>query len=383
MSEGGVQARAANLPACSSPAFLALPARRPRFALLPRPQAFVDAFEDRALFYDCFWHHDGRRVLLVGPPPVNLDYGAIAFRAAGQPLKARFHTSMSVTVTELAEVAADAREIEVSFNGEDMVLPIQPGHCEQLRGRRVIFTMNKNNDLRWLREWALWHARFHGANAVVITDNGSNLYSPGEVAAVLADVPGIASVAVHNWPHKYGPVDPGVLTNAYWSRFLQIASMSVALRRYGMLAQGMLNCDVDELVATQSGKSIFDIAAASSGGLVVFRGTWVEAQAEKGGPERPTHRSYQYVHDDHRKAQSRQRKWALDPSRQWLQKLHVHPYMHWIEGRPRDAKSMPPDAGYFHFRGINTNWKRALVMTPTSETHQDASLARAFAELPE
>ena len=59
----------------NSPAFLAAdgPLRRlPRSPRKARPQEFLDRFEDRALVYDCFWHADGERVLLVGPPPMNL-----------------------------------------------------------------------------------------------------------------------------------------------------------------------------------------------------------------------------------------------------------------------------------------------------------------------
>ena len=32
----------------------------------------LSKFETRALIYDAFWHVDGKRVLLVGPPPLNL-----------------------------------------------------------------------------------------------------------------------------------------------------------------------------------------------------------------------------------------------------------------------------------------------------------------------
>ena len=50
-------------------------------------------------------------------------------------------------------------------------------------------------------------------------------------------------------------------------------------------------------------------------------------------------------------------KWAIDPSRSWLQRLRVHPYWHWIEGRPLLAKRYAGGAYFWHFRGINTGWK--------------------------
>jgi hypothetical protein len=60
---------------------------------------------------------------------------------------------------------------------------------------------------------------------------------------------------------------------------------------------------------------------------------------------------------DPRARESRPRKWALDPMRDWVQNLAVHPYMHWIEGRPAFGKTTPPNTFYWHFRGISTNWK--------------------------
>ncbi|HQZ11900.1 MAG TPA: hypothetical protein PK286_03355, partial [Devosia sp.] len=186
---------------------------------------------------------------------------------------------------------------------------------------------------------------------------------------------------VESWPVKFGPIDPAVFNNPYWSRFFQISSMSMTLRRYGMLADGLLNCDVDELAVTQSGRSMFDVARESPGGLVVFRGLWVEALVEPDAPPRPPHRAYRQVLADPKAALSPQRKWALDPSRPWVERLSVHPYWHWIEGRDRRAKSMPEDASYRHFRGINTNWKTARSTPPTDAVRRDPILDRAFGEL--
>lgn len=375
-------ARASILEAGGSPAVLEQRARRPRFALKRRPPAFHDAFEDRVLFYDCFRHHDGQRVLLVGPPPVNLDYSRIVVEAGGSRLNVRFHVSRSVSIAEVEAVPEAVHELRVRFAGETFALAIQPSACPDLAGRRLIFTINRDNDLGWIREWALWHARNHGADAAVVVDNGSTTYSPADIAETLAGVPGMARVAVPSWPHRFGPVDPAVFNNPYWSRFLQIGSMSMVLRRYGMGTAGMLDCDVDELAVTNSGRSVFDLARESRGGLIAFRGRWVEAVAESGSSGTPPHRHYRQLLADRRRSRSRPRKWALDPSRDWVQRLSVHPYWHWIEGRPRGAKTMSNDASYRHFRAISTNWKRPPAAAPRGDLERDPVLDRGFAGLP-
>ena len=354
------------LPSGHSSAFLAEDSalvRLPRGPKRPRPRDFMlSKFETRALVYDAFWHVDGKRVLLVGPPPLNLwvhirhaHYRALPSRA---PLRATYHTSASVMITELSGVPADTVGVEMIVGGVPFAVSIQPNASPDLAGRRLLFTMSKDNDLAWIREWAHYHASMQGADAVVLFDNGSTRYEPAEIEATLKTVKGIAKVAVLSWPYRYGATDLVVLSNPYYGLFLQIASMSVVLRRYGALAYGILNCDVDELAATPKGANVFELARQSVHGLAVMRGQFIEAVASPGLPPGPrTHRDYVSRRRDPVTRLSRPRKWALDPSRPWVADLDVHPYMHWIEGRPWFGKTQPPGMFYWHFRAINTNWK--------------------------
>jgi hypothetical protein len=134
--------------------------------------------------------------------------------------------------------------------------------------------------------------------------------------------------------------------------------MSVVLRRYAARAYGILNCDIDELAASPAGTSIFELARASRHGLVVMRGRFIEAVPAPGAPpDALRHRHFLSSFANGLRALSRPSKWAIDPTRSWFRSLSVHPYMHWIQGRPPFAKSMPSGVFYRHFRGINTNWK--------------------------
>ena len=360
--------------------YAALPAgsaagRRPRAPGRERPDAFTRAFDTKPLFYDCFWHADGQRVLLVGPPPYGIDYRGARFVAkpSGQAVRGRFHASLSTMIAELMGVPAGTTAIEAAIEGERAELVVQPSTCERFARRRLLFTINKNNELGWIREWAEYHARAHGTDAVILVDNASTAYGAGELQETLAGVPGLAEVAVLRWPQSFGPIDPAVRKDPYWARFLQIGSMSVVLRRYGERAFGLLDCDIDELAGTRSGRSIYELAHESRGGLVVFRGTWIEAT---GGGRR--HRDFTQKLADPDAARSPQRKWCLDPSRPWVKRLSVHPYWHWIRGRAPFSKSMLEDATYWHFKGINTNWKQQRTAAPNGTTVQDEGLAMAM-----
>lgn len=378
------------LPSAHSAAFLPAGSpllRRPRAPNRARPVPFLQNFETRALVYDAFWHADGRRVLLVGPPPMNLwpqiraaRYLALPSRT---PLTARYHRSISTMITELLNVPADTSEVVMSLAGAEFALPVQPSSAAELAGRKVLFTMSKDNDLAWIREWAHYHAAVQKADAIVFFDNGSSAYAAAEIESTLLGVGGINKVAVLSLPYTYGATDMAVLNNPYYTLFLQVSAMSTALRRYAPKAAGLLNCDIDELVATPKGTTIFDLVGASRKGLVVMNGQWVEPFADRPSGQVATHRDFQFRLRDAALRVSRPKKWALAPTRPWLDSLDVYPYMHWIAGRPLFAKARPDGTFYWHFKAINTRWKdkRAELSPPPDAIERDGRLGDAMAML--
>lgn len=319
----------------------------------------MDRFESRALVYDCFWHADGETVLLVGPPPMNLEPALRQAEYLAQPsgmrLRPTYHASLSTMITALTGAPAGTTGVRLCLRGQVFDMAVQPNHSAELAGRRVLFTMSKDNELGWIAEWARWHARLHGADAIVFFDNGSTRYGTSEIEETLLGVAGIEKVAVQSWPGRFGATDHALRINPYWSHFLQISSMSAVLRRFGAEAAGLLNCDVDELAATHSGRPIYDLLAEARHGLVVFTGQWIEAVATTG--DHRSHLDFTQRRRDPADARSGPRKWVLDPKRNWVRRLGVHPYWHWVHGRPLFGKTMPADAFYRHFKGINTNWK--------------------------
>lgn len=358
--------------------------RKPRAPHKQRPVIFHERFEDRALVYDCFWHADGERILLVGPPPMNLrpHYRRASYTAmpSGTKLAARYHPSLSTMITELSGAPAGTTSVRLAFADHDFELPVGANFADLFAGRRVLFTMSKDNELGWIAEWARWHAKLHGTDAIILFDNGSTRYGVGDIEETLLGVPGIERLAVPSWPGRFGMTDHALAINPYWSHFLQISSMSVALRRLGASASGLLNCDIDELAATHSGRSIYSYLPEARHGLVVFRGQWVEATGSGG-----THTAFTQRLRDRRAARSGPKKWVLDPKRDWVKRLAVHPYWHWVYSRPAFGKTMPRDAFYRHFRAINTNWKegRTQAADPAAlepDTALIADFARAIAD---
>jgi len=331
--------------------------RQPRSPWRPRPDDFWSAFEDRALYYDAFRAENGKDVLLIGPAPLNLRSGLEAARYSALPsgttLAAELFPSRSTMLTRLADVPDNAKAVRVEAFGETFDLAIQPNFSAALTGARILFTINKNNRLEWIADWAHWHAALHGTDTVILFDNGSTDYSIEKLEGTLAAVDGLKTVIVISVPHKFGPIDTSVLKTKFYPRFLQISMTNLALRRFGMQAEGLIDCDIDEL-AWAGGESVYERTGRSALGVTRMRGRWIEAARAPDAPVRHQTFRHRLANLGHRLSPS---KWVLDPRRDWVQSLKVHPYLHRIHGAPMAARKHDNKAAFFHFKGINTNWK--------------------------
>ncbi len=352
-----------------SPVFLDTGAglsRLPRVPDRKRPPQFYEQFEDRALFYDCFWHHNGASVLLVGPPPANLleHYKQAVFvvQPSGEEVSAEFFPSRSTMIARLAAVPADTTHIQMKFAGEAYQVALQPSLVDELAGARILFTMNKNNDLQWIYDWAAYHVKHHRADTLVLFDNGSTRYGLDKIEAALAQIAGLKKLVLFSWPYRFGRTDNRVFTYHYWAHFLQISSMGVVLRRLGMKADAILNCDIDELVSPFPGSDIFEVAQSAPYGIAPLSGSWVEAVVAPSGsgrtrPEGFRHGDFTYMRRDPFKYLC-PKKWACDPKQDWMEDLNVFPYWHRIMGAPERKITEKPVCSFWHFRGISTNWKQ-------------------------
>lgn len=346
--------------------------RTPRVPNRKRSSSFQNAFEEHILYYDCFQYSKGR-VLLVGPPPLNLKpaLGTARYSAlpSGRQLAATLHPSRSTMITELHDVPSGTDMLRIEVGELRIETPINAHLHTQLAGHKLLFSINKDNHLEWIRFWANWHVQTHGTDTILLFDNDSQSYSLSEIEQTLASVPGLRSAIVVPLPFKFGPIDKWVLFNRFWPRFLQISATNIALRRFGMGCAGIIHCDIDELV--WSGDiSVYDLTAQSKLGALRVPGQWIEAVTVTGS-----------ISDDHRAFRFRRRglkarlsppKCTLDPGRDWIQNLSVHPYLHRIHGAPRGGRSLASNAMFWHFRGINTNWKeqRTTDLAPDPAIHE-------------
>lgn len=331
--------------------------RLPRAPGRSRPSSFHENFEDRCLYYDAFWYGGQGQILLVGPPPLNLGpaLDAASYRAlpCGTNLSARLFASRSTMITELEGAPWGTEAIEVTIGNEIYEVSVGRDFSTDLSDAQILFAINKNNDLAWIARWADWHVKNHGTDTAIVFDNGSTRYGLEDLKETLRSTAGLARAIVFSMPQKFGPLDKWVLTHHFWPRFLQISAVNIALRRFGMKAKGLINCDIDELVYSGD-VSAYQLASESNWGVLRMRGQWIEAVYD--GPAPRDHLGYFYRHNGMR-AKLSPPKFVLDPSRDWVRDLGVHPYLHRVHFAPSGARRYSGKAVFWHFRGINTNWK--------------------------
>lgn len=328
---------------------------------VPREEKFLAAFEDRCLFYDAYWDARGTCVFLHGPRPINLanHYRAAKFVAwpSGTPLKWTRSRSHNIFMVVLRPPKSSTH-IEIKIAGQTHRIAIQPNHSDWFAQKNVLFTLSKDNDLRWIEDWARFHVQEQGIDALALFDNQSTRYSLQDIRQVLGGVQGLKRILVMSVPHRYPLEDRAYPKDIFWPHFLQPSMILRMLRRFGMKARCLLNLDIDELAVKRSpdAPSICDEAVNSRSGSVYMRGRWIESVPDK-SRNFYRHRHFTLAEPGHGHVFGNTVKWALTPQRRWLANPRIHPYPHDIRNRPWFTRHKSDQNYVAHFKPISTGWK--------------------------
>jgi GT2 family glycosyltransferase len=325
------------------------------------------------MFFDVFRSDD--HVLCLGPPmdgwmprrnvlrmsdgrsPIPLRYQIEPPRIPEQ------HTSR----LRVPHLAADCDTLQLEAGEAKIEIAIQTSQTRLLSGRRVLVTLSKDYPLQWIVDWATFHVRLQGADAVLLYDNGSLSYSLDDLAAALSGVAGLREVVVVDWPFRYG-IDgkPGerVLDN-----YCQTGALDHARRCFCTQARSVLSLDIDELLPPGD-QSIFEQVEASSHAVILFHGIWAEASGiESLNDVRGVrHRDCGYAWRSQIKmlavgkaAGLCRTKWVAVPARcspdaEWG--VHdVYPAAAPAQSTRRRWRMLDRTIAYRHCRQINTGWK--------------------------
>jgi hypothetical protein len=217
-----------------------------------------------------------------------------------------------------------------------------------LAGLNTIYTLSRDNDLNWLRDWARFHVEHHNLQAIILFDNGSTAYDLATIDKTLSAVSGIQQVRIINADLPFGPLNEDC-ENRTEAKFLQIAMLNLARDRFLPRCRAWLNLDVDELLISPKGENIFDATIKSLWGHLTFKGYWHYPDDNAATPIK---------HEDHRFIRHGDApcptKYSLKPTGLFGNfALQVH----CLEKINRKFNSAGDRFWFAHCHGISTSWK--------------------------
>lgn len=357
--------------------------RQPEQRDLARPDDFWEGFDQFGLFYDVFRDVDCKRVWFVGPDPKNLLRSlkncTVTGKQSGHVTKFEIvvgHENLAACV-ELPKID---KQFTLKIAGQLISGEIGENLCELFKDKRVLLTLNKDNDLSWIKDWATFYAKEHGADAVCIFDNGSSAYDVSDIAETLERLPNISIVQIVRWPYIFGVMDKIGQENGLNQhvRFAQPPMFLSFYLRLGHVAASILNVDIDELVFSPSRRSIFEEAERRFFGVVKFDRFLVENVRSDASVQIGS--DFQGFHYRNKKRLGRQdhlRKWAIAPNNLRPTKACPMPWTHRVYGvlNPYPASK---EFRCYHFAGINTGWRAKTQKGEKFEWQHERNITTSF-----
>ncbi len=348
-----------------------------------RNAAYAGQYDWDTVFYDVY--RVGEHIVFQGPPLLNF---ARLLRESGYFRKALRPLVGNGTLVERNRgseiwVRDSAASIDFDCPLGSFAVPVRPNLSTRFAGRRVVHTLSKDNDPRWIADWARFYARVHGADGVLVYDNASAAYDAGELEArLVADLPDMA-ITVVDWRFRYGPQGGmagavGAVETAWDSDFCQTGSLQHARFRFLNQAKSVLNVDIDELVLSPDGTSIFAATEASPARFTKFAGRWISSTTPR-PVSRADCRHADFTLSDGADAGECPPKWCVVPdARLWRRETWS---VHNLFGSPHN-RTISRAFAYRHMKAISNNWKndrREGGAYDAVRFCEDTALAAAFA----
>lgn len=336
-----------------------LPDDKPYNRTAPRethlqPDDYQEKFDYKTLSFDTFYSEG--KVILSGPPL----YGLERFIENGKILLDGQDHTKDICITHFDRTQSnhitqiETQPHELTWEYEDVLIQTQVNHnfLNEFKGKKVLFTLSKNNKFEWIYDWILFYKKYHHIDTVLFYDNNSNDYSLDELKHYLDEKELDVDIYLVPWNFKYGPqggIYSGKGKTPWDSDFCQYGMFEHAKHRFLKYSAGVINADIDELVITPNGKSIFELLAEYKG--LLYPGYWIQS-IPLGENKETRFFNYAYRSKDDKHSDN---KWCINPSKlddqiQW--KVHSI--------RKTNLKSLK-GVYYAHFKAINYNWKTQRV----------------------
>ncbi|NVO22009.1 hypothetical protein [Donghicola mangrovi] len=332
-------------------------------------EGYMQAFDATTLWYDAIWR-DGI-VHLVCPKLNNLkaEVQKGAFTLDGMPVRIkRLRRFYRHDIIELPFTTCPT-EVRLKAFGTTISSPVNGQETAPFAGLNAALCLSKNNDLRWITDFAQFHVEQHGLEALILMDNGSTDYGISDIEDALS-LTDLKRIMVVSTPRPYGP--RGRAPYARTEKYLQTALFNVLRLRWLGQARAVLSCDIDELVHTP-GTTIFDMALKSWGGFVRVPGYWRYPDPEAADPS--LHASHTHLKSSDKPCPT---KWCINPAGplggfQWD--------THLLERLPLPSLFTNKQGKFWHCRSTTTGWKSNRNAKQETGLQPDRETAEVLAQV--
>ncbi|MCF4097315.1 hypothetical protein [Maritalea mediterranea] len=334
--------------------------RVPMFPDVQRSEQFMSQFDQRGIFYSVFRSADGKGIWFIGPELMSLASHIQEMHVVGR--RSRIQKKMCFVKSRAALIGyvsmpADETEVDISLGGIVITAAVGDNYSEKMDASRIVYAINKDNDLDWIADWAKFYSREHGADSIVIFDNGSKTYETADLRRLLASIDGLTNAHVVNWEFVFGALDPVAQSRkTHFSIMFAQPVMHLELYlRYGFHARSILNVDIDELVVSKRSRSIFEVTEKRLFGCVKFERFLVENVID-GDVAFPSFLDFVFRNKENLGRQDRYKKWAFSPKRVKRTSKVALPNTHWVDGVVNPYPTSQEFVCY-HFAGITSGWR--------------------------
>ncbi len=329
--------------------------------------AFLDAYDRHTLFYDAFYNPETGVITMIGP---SIKRKTVMFLKS-----AIFKIDRARADISIRQVSPRTGEVNIISPNNDptnmrILHPTPPKTSAQMRigrtdheafeGRNVLLAISKNNKLSWIKDWLRYYVKVHGADAVVLFDNGSDAYTLDDLTQTVTSVPGIEAAKVISADFPFGP--KGTDRTSVNSKFFHLSMFHIANRRFLAKANAVLSVDIDELVTKPGADTIFEAVNHTPQRFLSIPGRWRYAT-------KPTSPDQPITHQDHTMMRIGRDavmgpKWCLDPKGALAGKYWR---VHGIAG----AKHFyDHDFKFLHCRQISNGWDYDRAFEPEEHFEQ-------------
>ena len=329
---------------------------------------YAKKYDNTTIFYDVF--KTGNKIYLIGPPLLNLSsvlQECYAFDKNGQATRVEIKSKpLERTQLSWIDISKDTPEFErlrFDFSVFDSALSekderfiyvnIGKDFNDVLNDAKALMTLQLDNKLEWISDWAVYYQSIHGVDTVVLYDNSSTSYSVQDIVDSLRDVPGLVNIIVVEWNFKYGPQGmPWSGPNTPWdSDFCQIGALQHMRFRFSLKSKGFINTDIDELIIPLCGIDIFEALEDSDAGVIGIEGNTIEGHISNSVKLDDIPRFYHFWEIKEVK-RGGTIKWAGTPKKWNDDKIQTT--AHWVRNIKYDLDIR---FSIGHFNRINNGWK--------------------------